>query len=193
MPKIPGISIFVLLLIPLLQGCAAMVVGGAATTAVVAHDRRTTGTMVEDQAIELKAYDLLSRDAEIKQNSRINVTSYNRMVLLTGQAGSEAIRRRAVQIVSQVEQVRRVVNEIEIGSNVSFGEHSRDVALTAEVKLKLTNVEIPDFDTMRVKVISERGSVYLMGLLTKQEADAVTDVVRYISGVRRVVKVFEYL
>jgi osmotically-inducible protein OsmY len=193
MPKIPGISVFVLVLIPLLQGCAAMVVGGAATTAVVAHDRRTTGTMVEDQAIELKAYDLLSRDAEIKQNSRINVTSYNRMVLLTVQAGSEAIRRRAVQIVSQVEQVRRVVNEIEIGSNVSFGEHSRDVALTAEVKLKLTNVEIPDFDTMRVKVISERGSVYLMGLLTKQEADAVTDVVRYISGVRRVVKVFEYL
>jgi osmotically-inducible protein OsmY len=193
MPKIPGISIFVLVLIPLLQGCAAMVVGGAATTAVVAHDRRTTGTMVEDQAIELKAYDLLSRDEEIKQNSRVNVTSYNRMVLLTGQAGSEAVRRRAEQIVSQVEQVRRVVNEIEIGSNVSFGEHSRDVALTAEVKLKLTNVEIPDFDTMRVKVISERGSVYLMGLLTKQEADAVTDVVRYISGVRRVVKVFEYL
>jgi osmotically-inducible protein OsmY len=86
-----------------------------------------------------------------------------------------------------------VVNEIEIGSNVSFGEHSRAEALPAEVKLKLTNVEIPDFDTMRVKVISERGSVYLMGLLTKQEADAVTDVVRYISGVRRVVKVFEYL
>ena len=113
--------------------------------------------------------------------------------LLTGQAGSEAIRHKAEQIVSRVEQVRRVVNEVEIGSDVSFGEHSRDVALTAEVKLKLTNVDIPDFDSMRVKVVTERGSIYLMGLLTKEEAAAVTEVVRYISGVRRVVKVFEYL
>jgi osmotically-inducible protein OsmY len=170
-----------------------MVVGGAATTAVVAHDRRTAGTMVEDQSIELKAYDRLAQDEEIKQGSRINVTSYNKMVLLTGQANSEALRRKAEQLVSKVDQVRRVVNEIEIGSTASFGEHSRDVALTAEVKLKLSNVKLPDFDSLRVKVVTERGSVYLMGLLTKEEAKAVTDVVRYISGVRRVVKVFEYI
>jgi len=193
MPKFPGIALTVLASILLLQGCAAMVVGGAATTAVVAHDRRTAGTMVEDQSIELKAYDRLAQDEEIKQGSRINVTSYNKMVLLTGQANSEAIRGKAEQLVSQVEQVRRVVNEIEIGSTASFGEHSRDVALTAEVKLKLSNVKLPDFDSLRVKVVTERGSVYLMGLLTREEAKAVTDVVRYISGVRRVVKVFEYI
>lgn len=193
MSKFPGIALTVLVSTLLLQGCAAMVVGGAATTAMVAHDRRTTGTMVEDQSIELKAYDRLAQDEEIKQGSRINVTSYNKMVLLTGQASSEAIRGKAEQLVSQVEQVRRVVNEIEIGSTASFGEHSRDVALTAEVKLKLSNVKLPDFDSLRVKVVTERGSVYLMGLLTREEAKAVTDVVRYISGVRRVVKVFEYI
>jgi osmotically-inducible protein OsmY len=176
----------------ILQGCAAAVVGGAATTAVVAHDRRTTGIIVEDQAIELKAYDALAKDPETKQ-SRIHVTSYNKVVLLTGQASSEAVRSKAEQLVSKVEQVRRVVNELEIGSTASLGEDTRDVALTTEVKLRLTKIKLPDFDPLRVKVVTERGVVFLMGLLTKQEAQAVTDEVRYISGVRRVVKVFEYI
>ena len=193
MLKPAGISLTLLTLILLLQGCAAFVVGGAATTAVVAHDRRTTGIMVEDQSIELKSYDRLSNDTLVKQDSKINVTSYNKVVLLTGQAPSENVRRKAEQIVSEVEQVRRVVNEVEIGSTASFGEHSRDVALTAEVKLRLTKIDLPDFDSLRVKVVTERGAVFLMGLLTKEEAHAVTEVVRYVSGVRRVVKVFEYI
>ena len=142
MLKSSGTKLFFILPILLLQGCAAVVVGGAATTAVVAHDRRTTGIMVEDQAIELKAYDRLAEISEIKQSGKVNVTSYNKLVLLTGQVPSEAARRQAEQVVSQVEQVRRVVNEIEIGSTASFGEHSRDVALTSEVKLKLTGVDI---------------------------------------------------
>jgi osmotically-inducible protein OsmY len=193
MSKFSGISITLLSITLLLQGCAALVVGGAATTAVVAHDRRTTGTLVEDQAIELKTYDRLSQDQSFKDNSKINVTSYNKVVLLTGQANSEDLRRQAEQLASQVEQVRRVVNEIEIGSTASFGEHTRDLALTTEVKLKLSNIDLPNFDPLRVKVVTERGAVFLMGLLTKDEANSVTDVVRYISGVRRVVKVFEYI
>jgi osmotically-inducible protein OsmY len=193
MLKSSGITLSILAMLLLLQGCAALVVGGAATTAVVAHDRRTTGTVVEDQAIELKTYDRLAQNETVKQNSKVNVTSYNKVVLLTGQADSEAARRKAEQLASKVEQVRRVVNEIEIGSTASFVEHSRDVALTTEIKLKLTNVDLPNFDPLRVKVVTERGSVFLMGLLTKEEAHAVTEVVRYISGVRRVVKVFEYI
>jgi osmotically-inducible protein OsmY len=193
MLKSSGITLVFLATLLTLQGCAALVVGGAATTAVVAHDRRTTGTVVEDQAIELKTYDLLAKDETIKQNSKVNVTSYNKVVLLTGQASNEAARRKAEKLANQVEQVRRVVNEIEIGSTASFGEHSRDVALTTEIKLKLTNVDLPNFDPLRVKVITERGSVFLMGLLTKEEAHAVIEVVRYVSGVRRVVKVFEYI
>ena len=193
MSKVSGISLVLLSGILLLQGCAALVVGGAATTAVVAHDRRTTGTVVEDQAIELKVYDRLSKNQAFEKNSKINVTSYNKVVLLTGQANSEELRSQAEQQASQVEQVRRVVNEIELGSTASFGENTRDVTLTAEVKLRLSNIDLPDFDPLRVKVVTERGAVFLMGLLTKDEAHAVTEVVRYVSGVRRVVKVFEYI
>lgn len=193
MSKVSGISIALLSSILLLQGCAALVVGGAATTAVVAHDRRTTGTVVEDQAIELKVYDRLGKNQGFEKNSKINVTSYNKVVLLTGQTSSEELRRQAGQLATQVEQVRRVVNEIELGSTASFGENTRDVTLTTEVKLRLSNIDLPDFDPLRVKVVSERGAVFLMGLLTKDEAHAVTEVVRYVSGVRRVVKVFEYI
>jgi osmotically-inducible protein OsmY len=177
----------------LLQGCAALVVGGAATTAVVAHDRRTTGTVVEDQSMESKFYDRLSQTPALQDSRNIKVTSYNKVVLLTGQAQSDAVRRQAEEVASQVEQVRRVVNEIEIGSDASFGEHSRDLALITEIKLRISSIDLPDFDSLRVKVVAERGSIYLMGLVTKEEADAVTEVVRYISGVRRVVKVFEYI
>ncbi len=193
MSKLSGISIALLCIALQLQGCAALVVGGAATTAVVAHDRRTTGTVVEDQAIELKVYERLSQNQAFEQNSKINVTSYNKVVLLTGQANNQELKRLAEQLAAEVEQVRRVVNEIEIGSTASFGEHTRDVALTTEVKLRLSNIDLPSFDPLRVKVVTERGSVFLMGLLTKDEAQAVTEVVRYISGVRRVVKVFEYI
>lgn len=193
MSRLSGISIIFLSAILLLQGCAALVVGGAATTAVVAHDRRTTGTVVEDQAIELKVYDRLGQNQGFKDNSKINVTSYNKVVLLTGQANSQELKRQAEELASSVEQVRRVVNEIEIGSSASFGEHTRDIALTTEVKLRISNIDLPNFDSLRVKVVTERGAVFLMGLLTKDEAHAVTEVVRYVSGVRRVVKVFEYI
>jgi osmotically-inducible protein OsmY len=177
----------------ILQGCTAAVVGGAAATAAVAHDRRTTGTIVEDQSIELKIYDLLSKDERYKQQSSIHVTSYNMVVLLTGQAANEKLIKSAEQLASKVARVRRVVNEIELGSTSTLVENSRDVALTTEVKVRLGRVGIPGFDPLRVKVVTERGAVFLLGLITKQEADAVTDVVRHISGVRRVVRVFEYI
>ncbi|MES9946348.1 MAG: BON domain-containing protein [Candidatus Thiodiazotropha sp.] len=177
----------------ILQGCTAAVVGGAAATAAVAHDRRTTGTIVEDQSIELKVYDSMANDARFKQQSSIHVTSYNLVVLLTGQAADQALRSKAEQLASSIDRVRRVVNEIEIGSTSTLVENSRDAALTTEVKLRLAKVRIPDFDPLRVKVVTERGTVFLLGLITKQEADAVTDVVRHISGVRRVVRVFEYI
>lgn len=177
----------------ILQGCAAAVVGGAAATAAVAHDRRTTGTIVEDQSIELKVYDLLSKDEQFKQQSSIHITSYNMVVLLTGQAARQDLIKRAEQLASGVDRVRRVVNEIELGSTSTLVENSRDVALTTEVKVRLARIDIPDFDPLRIKVVTERGVVFLLGLITKQEADAVTDVVRHISGVRRVVRVFEYI
>lgn len=181
------------IVLPILQGCAAAVVGGAAATAAVAHDRRTTGTIVEDQSIELKIYDLMSKDEGFKHQGSIHVTSYNMVVLLTGQASNQALRSKAEQLASNIERVRRVVNEIEIGSTSTLVENSRDVALTTEVKVRLAKVKIPGFDPLRVKVVTERGTVFLLGLITKKEANAVTDVVRHVSGVRRVVRVFEYI
>ncbi|MEW8312715.1 MAG: BON domain-containing protein [Candidatus Thiodiazotropha taylori] len=186
-------TLYVILAALTLQGCAAAIVGGAAATATIIHDRRTTGVIVEDQSIELKSYDVLKKDPMIKEQTNISVTSYNMVVLLTGQATSENLRRKAEQLVTGVDRVRRVVNEIEIGSTSSIGEDSRDVALTSEVKLKLSSIDIPGFDPLRVKVVTERGTVFLLGLITKQEGDAVTEVVRHISGVRRVVRVFEYI
>jgi osmotically-inducible protein OsmY len=184
---------FILSVSGFIQGCAGVVVGGAAVTASAAHDRRTMGVYVEDQTIEFKAAQRLADDAEIDQQCRINVTSYNMVVLLTGQAADQALRERAEQRVSGVERVRRVVNEVEIGSPASLGELTRDSALTTEIKFRLAQIDIPDFDPLRVKVITERGVVFLMGLLTREEAQAVTDLVRQVSGLRRVVKVFEYI
>ncbi|MEW8586705.1 MAG: BON domain-containing protein, partial [Candidatus Thiodiazotropha sp.] len=105
----------------------------------------------------------------------------------------ESLRSKAEQLAANIDRVRRVVNEIEIGSTSTLVENSRDVALTTEVKVRLAKIKLPDFDPLRVKVVTERGAVFLLGLITKQEADAVTDVVRHISGVRRVVRVFEYI
>lgn len=184
--------IVILSITTLIQGCAGVVVGGAAATATAVHDRRTLGVFVEDQSIEFKAAEAIAEDKAISANSRINVTSYNMVALITGQTENQAMKARAEQLVTNVDRVRRVVNELEIGSTASLGERTRSAALVAEIKFKLTGIDLPDFDPLRVKVVVERGTVYLMGLLTQAEADAVADMVRHISGVRRVVKVFEY-
>jgi osmotically-inducible protein OsmY len=193
MQKHIATTLYLSIIITTLQGCAAAIVGGAAATATIAHDRRTTGVIIEDQSIEFKAYDLIAKDPEFNKHSSVHITSYNMVVLLTGQTANEKQRQKAERLISKIARVRRIVNEIEIGSTASLGEISRDTTITSEVKIRLTSIDIPDFDPLRVKVVTERGIVYLLGLLTKQEGDAVTDLVRHISGVRRVVRVFEYI
>jgi osmotically-inducible protein OsmY len=177
-----------------LAGCAAAVVGGAAAGAVIAHDRRTTGTIVEDQAIELRAGERLRSDPEIAQQTHINVTSYNQVVLLSGEAPSAALRDRAGELVRQDEKVREVYNELMIAAPSAMSSRSSDTWLTTKVKTALVNVpEVEGFDPTRVKVVTERGVVYLFGLLTHAEADAVTETARRVGGVQRVVRLFEYL
>lgn len=193
-------ALCILLVSTMIQGCAGIFVGGTAATVSAAHDRRSLGVYVEDQSIEFKALEKFANDPEIiisgdpqtEINSRINVTSYNMVALMTGQTASQALKTRAEQLVENIERVRRVVNEVEVSGNASLGEITSSAALVAEIKFRLTAIEIPDFDTLRVKVIADRGNVYLMGLLTQAEGDAVTELVRHISGVKRVVKVFEY-
>jgi len=177
-----------------LSGCAAVVVGGAAaTTATVAHDRRTTGTFVEDQEIFLRALSMYNGDEELGRKSKISISVYGMQVLLIGQAENMEIVESFRQRVATIPRVRTVFNEVAVGAESTFSESTSDAYLTARVKVALFDVRIKGFDPTRVKVSSSLGSVYLMGLLTPTEADAVTEKVRFVSGVKRVVKLFEYL
>lgn len=182
-----------ILVASLLSGCPAAVVGGAGVTASMAHDRRTTGTYVEDQEIEIRAIRLLYDNPEIKDRSNITTTSYNLVVLLTGQAADAQTAARFAELMAKQPRVRQVHNEVVVGPEATIGDDSSDAYVTSKVKLALFDVKVPGFDPTRVKVVTSKGVVYLMGLLTAAESDAVVDKVRRVSGVARVVKVFETL
>ena len=174
------------------QGCAAVVVGAGAGAAVV-YDRRPAEVVLADERIELQSQWAIVNDPELAGHSSAAITSYNQVALLTGQAQNEQVRSRIEDLVSQQQGVRRVVNEISIGRNATFDEEAQAAYVTSRVKLDLMKVELPDFDPLRVKVVTEQSTVYLMGLLTEEEAAAVVERVRYVSGVNKVVKIFEYV
>ncbi len=188
-------KIFLISLIPLmLSGCAAAVIGAGAaagTTAAVAHDRRTTGTFIEDQNIELKAAKSFYSDKEINDSSHLNVTSYNLVVLITGETPSEDIRNRIVNIVREIPKVTHVYDELTIAAPSSWTSRTSDSLITSKVKTKLLTLD--NFDGTRVKVVTEKGVVYLMGLLTRAESDVATKVAQETGGVQKVVKLFQYV
>lgn len=173
-----------------LQGCVAVVATGAATGAAVAHDQRSAGAFVDDQSIELKALGALNGDKAIYDQTHTNITSYNGIVLITGEAPTEQLRSRIGDIVSKLAKVRRVHNEVVIAAPSSFTARSSDTLLTGKVKTKLLTTR--GFDATRVKIVTEGGTVYLMGLVTRAEADIASDAARQAGGVQRVVKIFEY-
>lgn len=171
-----------------LSACAPLVVGGAMVGGVlVATDRRTSGAQLEDQAIELKAMNRI-REA-VGDRAHVNATSYNRMVLLTGEAPNEQDRQTIEQTVSRIENVRSIVNEIAIMGNTSLTARSNDVILAS--KVKATFIDARDVQSNTVKVVTERGIVYLLGIVTEREGNRVAELARSISGVQKVVKVFE--
>lgn len=175
-----------------LSGCAGLLVGGAAVGVGVAHDRRTTGTVMDDQTIELKLYDALNQ--QLPPGNHINATSYNGSVLLSGEVVSELARRQAETIVRDIDPpVREVYNELVIGPPSALSSRSNDALLTTRVKTAFFQINIPDFDPTRVKVVTEREVVYLIGLVRPNEADAVANVASQVSGVRQVVTLFEYI
>ncbi|MFD2111675.1 BON domain-containing protein [Thiorhodococcus fuscus] len=175
-----------------LGGCGAVIVGGAAVGASALYDRRDHLTFIADQEIELTATHALQQDTQIEGHSGISVTSYNQSVLLTGQAESEKVAHHATQVVSQIPRVKRVIDEISIGPNISLTQESEDLYITSRAKLTLTGVNLPGFNPTRIKVVTENRVVYLLGLVSPEEADAATEKVRYVPGVERVVKLFEY-
>lgn len=180
-------------LAPLLGGCAALVIGGAAAgTAAVIHDRRDYADIFKDQEIELSAGRVLAKDPLVSGSSRISVTSYNRKVLLTGQARSAEVTARATELVSRIPKVDLVIDEIVIGPDVDLAQVGRDTWITSQAKVALAKAKLPDFDPTRVKVVTEDGVVFLMGLVSGAEGDAAAEQVRFVPGVKRVVKLFEY-
>jgi len=171
-----------------LSGCAALVVGGAAVgTAMLVTDRRTSGVQVEDQAIELKAVTRI-REA-VGDRGHVNATSYNRVVLLTGEVASEADRTAIEQAVSRIENVRSTVNELAVMGSSSLTARSNDTVLTS--KIKASYVDAKDLQSNAIKVVTERGTVFLMGRVTEREAKRASDLARGVSGVQKVVRVFE--
>jgi osmotically-inducible protein OsmY len=174
----------------LLAGCAPVLVGGAMVGGVLAAtDRRTTGTQLEDQSIEFKARGRV-RDA-VGDRGNISVTSYNRLVLITGEVPTEADRTSAEQAVGRVENVKSVVNELAVMGNSSLTSRSNDAILSS--KVKATFVDAKDLMANAFKVTAERGTVYLMGRVTEREANTATELARSVSGVQRVVRVFEII
>ena len=170
-----------------LSGCAALIVGGAVGTALMVSDRRTSGVQIEDQAIELKA---LTRIREtVGERGHISATSYSRTLLLTGEVASEADRTALEQSLSRIENLRSTVNELAVMGSSSMASRSSDTVITSRVKASYLDAK--DLQANAIKVVTERGTVYLMGRVTEREATRATDLARGISGVQKVVRVFE--
>lgn len=183
--------VLLLLVIITIYGCAAAVVAGGATGAAVAVDRRTTGTMVEDETIELKAGQAFRDDPEIDKNAHWNVTSFNTVVLLSGEAPTEDMKARMEKIVRELPKVTRVYNELTIAAPSALVSRSSDSLITSKVKTKLLTLD--NFDGTKVKVVTEKGIVYLMGLVTHEESNRATEATRQVGGVQKVVKLFQYI
>lgn len=173
----------------LASGCVPLAITGITAGALAAADRRTLGAQTDDQAIELKATTLISENLPAAKG--ISTTSYNRKVLLTGQAPDAASKARAQEMIGALPNVRSVHNEIAIGPRASLGTISSDAAITARVRAAFVGER--DLPSEAFKVVTETGVVYLMGLVTRAEADRASKIVSRISGVTRVVTVFEYL
>lgn len=174
----------------LMSACAPLLVGGAVVgTSMVVTDRRTSGTQLEDQSIELKAKTRV-REA-VGERGHVNITSFNRTVLLTGEVAADVDKVAVEQAVAKIEGVRTVVNELAVMGSSSIASRSNDAVLTS--KVKASYIDAKDVFANAIKVTTERGTVYLMGRVTEREANRASDIARGVSGVQKVVKVFEVI
>jgi osmotically-inducible protein OsmY len=178
-----------LALVMSLGACAPLMVGGMVGGAMVASDRRTSGIQLEDEGIELRSANRIRE--MMGSRVHINVTSYNRQVLLTGEVPTQKDKDYANQLVSQVDNVRTVVNELVVGPASSLADRSMDTLIAGKVKASM--VDSKDIFANAFKVVTERGTVYLMGRVTQREAQRASDLARQVSGVKKVVRIFDIL
>ena len=170
-----------------LSACAPLLFSGAAVGALMASDRRTSGAQIEDEGIELRSASRI-RDSLVDR-AHINIASYNRQVLLTGEVPTAQDKQLVEQIVSRVDNVRAVVNELAVMGNTSLTQRSSDALVTGKVKAAM--VDAKDLFANAFKVVTERGTTYLMGRVSKREGDRATEIARGTSGVQKVVRIFE--
>lgn len=187
--RYPGLTLLLALLAPLLlPGCVGVAVVGAGSAAMSAIDRRTTGVQIEDERIELVASNRFGE--KYGDKAHINITSYNRSVLLTGEVPDAASRDEVGKIVQGVPNVRRITNDLVAGPASSLSARATDTGITGKVKARF--VDANKFNAVHVKVVTEASVVYLLGIVTEAEANDAVEIARTTSGVRKVVKVFEY-
>jgi osmotically-inducible protein OsmY len=180
-----------LLILSVLQGCTAVAVVALTTGASMATDRRSIGNQIDDQSIELEAYNEIKKNKALNDNTNLHIISVNGSVLVIGQTPTSYLRDQAIKIINNIDEVVRVHNQVRIGNLTSITTQTNDVWLTSKVKSALFSSDKVDGST--IKVITENAEVFLMGLVTKEEAEAAIEVTRNIGGVNRVFKAFEYL
>lgn len=190
--RIPALCLL-LALIPTLGGCLAAIAGGAIATGSSVHDRRGVGTVVDDKRIQLGAYNVINKDKELVLKNRVMIAVYNGVMLLMGEVRSPDLKQRAQQTVSGFEGVTRIVNEIDVMEPEGFWTRRGDNTITSRVKLALLDItSMQGFDATRIKVSTAHRVVYLQGVVNAEEEQAVVEIARNVTGVERVVKVFEY-
>jgi osmotically-inducible protein OsmY len=172
-----------------LQGCVAVVAGGMVAGAMATTDRRTLGAQTEDKAIAVKAETQIPQI--VGDAGHVNVNSYNRKVLLTGEVRDEAMKQAVEKEVRSITNVDNVMNELVVAGPSSYTSRSNDTLITSKVKLSLADKKTVSANSF--KVVTERGNVYLMGLVTQREGNIAAQVAQGVSGVIRVVKMFEYI
>ena len=188
--SISKLALIVLIPLILLQGCATAIITGAATGVSIVHDRRTTGAVIDDQGVEFKAALAIFNNKDIYEQSHINVTSYNGIILITGETLTEQLKRQVYDLVRVIPKVRTIHNELIIAAPSSLPSRSSDAWITSKVKAKITSDR--QIDPFYIKVVTEHGVVYLMGIVNQSESDRAVGITSNSAGVQRVVKMFEY-
>lgn len=181
--------LFILMLTASLQGCFPVVAAGAGAGALMANDRRTSGAYIEDEAIENKAFDRIGK--QFKDSVHVNVTSYNRNVLISGEVPDAQTKAQVERIIANIQNVGKIHNELAIAGQSSLTSRSNDTLITSNVKLRFMGDK--RFSANNIKVVTENGTVYLMGIVRHSEAQAAAEVASGSSGVSRVVELFEYV
>jgi len=187
------IAVSLALAVPLLGGCAAAVVGGVALGAGAAHDRRGASSYIDDKRIYLAAYDNINKDKELALKNSVIIVVYDGVILLVGEVRTQELKMRAEQRVSGFEGTVRIINELEIREPEGWWSRRADNSLTARVKTGLLDItSLPGFDPTRVNVTTAHRVVYLLGYVSHEEGEAVTEVARNTPDVEKVVTFFDY-